>query len=65
LLASYRHARRTPLRDTGAPAADRLTVQALRQAIIDVLYGVKAYNLADDCVSFGLESAGEHDSSTH
>jgi len=37
-------------------------MQALRQAIIDVLYDVKAYNLADDCVFFGLEPpAGEHD----
>jgi len=41
---------------------DRLTVQALRQAIIDILYDVKAYNLADDCIFFGLEPpAGEHD----
>jgi hypothetical protein len=44
------------------PLPDRLTVQTLRQAIIDVLYDVKAYNLADDCVFFGLEPpAGEHD----
>jgi hypothetical protein len=40
-------------------------VQAPRQAIIGVLYDVKAYSLADDCVSFGLEPpAGEHDDST-
>jgi hypothetical protein len=47
---------------TERPLPDRLTVQALRQAIIDVLYDVKAYNLADDFVFFDLEpTAGEHD----
>jgi hypothetical protein len=37
------------------PLPERLTVQALRQAIIDVLYDVKAYDLAHDCVFFGLD----------
>jgi hypothetical protein len=36
-------------------------VQALRQAIIDVLSDVKAYNLADDCVFFGLEPPASPD----
>jgi hypothetical protein len=43
------------------PLPDRLTVQALRQAIIDVLYDVKAYDLAGDCVFFGLEPPASPD----
>lgn len=40
---------------------DKLTPQVLRQAIVDALYPIKAYNLADDCVFFGLEPACENE----
>lgn len=43
------------------PLPGKLTPQVLRQAIIDALYPIKAYNLADDCVFFGLEPVGENE----
>jgi hypothetical protein len=46
-----------------APLPDRLTPQVLREAITSVIAGsVKAYDVAEECVRFGLEPpASEHD----
>src|SRR5215469_8733859 len=45
------------------PLPDRLTPQVLREAITGVIAGsVKAYDLAEECVRFGLEPPStEHD----
>lgn len=46
---------------TEAPLPDKLTPKVLRNAIADVLENARAYDLAEECVRFGLppQGAGE------
>lgn len=43
------------------PLPDRVTVKTVRAAVADALAGAKAYDVADECVRFGMTPLGEGD----